>query len=112
MDRQKFRSYFSFEVLAKLFFDLADERYPSGEKMKQLTGQLVDSFSSDAIENIHLKIGILSLMRNMVKEVSPAQLYRSPQHKEELYAAIIAGLEDFEDQWEELQEQMIEEEDE
>lgn len=110
MDRHTLRSRLNFEVLAKLFFDLADERYPSAEKMKQLTGFIVDPLTQDSFENIHLKIAVLSMMRNMVKEVAPTQLYRSPQHKEEVYAAIIAGLEDYEDTLEELQEKLMNEE--
>jgi type III secretion protein W len=112
VDRKTFRSHLNFEVLAKLFFDLAEERYPSAEKMKQLVSSLVNPLASDPLENMHIKIAILSVMRDMVKEVSPTQLYRSLQHRDDLYLAIIEGLEDLEDELEELEEKDAEEEEE
>lgn len=110
MDRKTFRAYLNFEVLSKLFFDMAEERYPSSEKMKQLTSRLVDPLAQDPLEKVYVKIAVLNAMRDMVKEVSPTQLYRSMQHRDDLYLAIIEGLEDLEDDLEELEEGMNEEE--
>lgn len=112
MDRKTFRTYLNFEVLAKLFFDMAEERYPSSEKMKQLVARLVDPLAKDPLEGVYVKIAVLNAMRDMVKEVSPTQLYRSLQHRDDLYLAIIEGLEDLEDELEELEEERAEEEDE
>ncbi len=112
MDRKTLRSQLNFEVLAKLFFDLAEERYPSSEKIKQLASRLTASLTSDRLETLHLNIGVLSVMRNMVKEVAPVQIYRSLQHRDELYMAIIEALEDLEDELEELEEKQAEEEEE
>jgi type III secretion protein W len=112
MDRKTLRSQLNFEVLAKLFFDLAEERYPSSEKIKQLASRITGSLTTDHIESIHLNIGVLNVMRNMVKEVAPAQIYRSLQHRDELYLAIIEALEDLEDELEELEEKQAEEEEE
>lgn len=112
MDRKILKSHLNFEVLSKLFFDMAEERYPSSEKMKQLTGYIVNPLPVNPIESAYIKISILNTMRDMVKEVSPTQLYRSLQHRDDLYMAIIEALEDFEDELEELEEQAaLEEED-
>lgn len=112
MDRKTFRSKFNFEVMAKLFFDLAEERYPSTDKIKQLASHIVDPVTTDPLELIYIKIAILNAMRDMVKEVSPGQLYRSMQHRDDLYAGIIEALEDLEDDLEELEEKLAEEEEE
>lgn len=111
MDRKTFKSYLNFEVLSKLFFDMAEERYPSAEKMKQLTGYIVNSLPVSPIESCYIKISVLNTMRDMVKEVSPTQLYRSLQHRDDLYMAIIEALEDLEDELEELEENAALEED-
>jgi type III secretion protein W len=111
MERKTFRSHLNFEVLAHLFFDLTAERYPSSEKIKQLVSRLVDPFAEDPWENVHVKIAVLNMMRDMVKEVSP-RLYRSLQHRDDLYMAIIEALEDLEDRVEELEEELFEKEEE
>ena len=112
MDRKTFRAHLNFEVLAKLFFDIAEERYPSAEKIKQLVSRLVSPLASDPIESIHVEIAVLNVMRDMVKEVAPTQLYRSLQHRDDLYLAIIEALEDLEDALEELEEKLMEDEEE
>lgn len=110
MDRKTLLTNLNFEVLAKLFFDMAEERYPSAEKMKQLTSVLANPLATKPIENVHLKIAILNAMRDMVKEVSPGQLYRSMQHRDDLFMAIIEALEDLEDELEVIEERLAEEE--
>jgi type III secretion protein W len=112
MDRKTFRSHINFEILAKLFFDIAEERYPSAEKMKQLVSYLVNPLVSNPLANVQTKIAILNAMRDMVKEVSPTQLYRSMQHRDDVYLAIIEALEDFEDELEELEQNAAAEEEE
>ena len=112
MDSKLFRAHVNFEVLAKLFFDMAEERYPSAEKMKQLTGQVVNLLPVNTLENIFIKISVLNAMRDMVKEVSTGQIYRSLQHRDDLYLAIIEALEDLEDELEELEEKYASEEEE
>lgn len=110
MDRRTFRSHVNFEVLASLFFNIAEERYPSAEKMKQLVGRIVNPFAPNPLEGVHIQIAVLNVIRDMVKEVAPAQLYRSLQHRDDVYMAIIEALEDLEDELEELEEQVEEEE--
>ncbi len=109
MDEKTVYSHLNFEVLANMFFNLAEERYPAAEKIKQTTTRLVSPLSKDPIELTYLKIGVLSVMRNMVKKVSPNYLYRSIQHRDDLYLAIIEALEDLEDELEELEEDLEDE---
>jgi RNA processing factor Prp31 len=109
MDRKTLHSQLNFETLAKLFFDLTDERYPSAEKIKQLASRLVSSLTTNPLELLHLQIAVLGVMRNMIREVSPGQLYRSLQHRDELYVAIIEALEDLEDELQDLEEKEEEE---
>ncbi|MFI0435280.1 MAG: hypothetical protein ACH350_06075 [Parachlamydiaceae bacterium] len=104
MDRKTFRSHLNFEILAKLFFDIAEERYPAAEKLKQLVEQIINPLTANPLESTHIKIAVLNTMRDMVKEVSPTQLYRSLQHRDDVYMAIIEALEDLEDEVEELEE--------
>lgn len=110
MDRKTFRSHLNFEILSKLFFDMAEERYPSAEKMKQLVSRLVSPLAKNPLEGVYVQIAVLNVMRDMVKEVSPSQLYRSIQHRDDLYLAIIEALEDLEDDLEELEEKLAQEE--
>lgn len=111
MDRHILKTHLHFEILAKLFFGLAEERYPSSDKILQLLSKVVDPVPVvDEYEILHLKIAILTAMRNMVKEVAPNHLYRSIQHRDELYAGIIEALDELEDQLEEMQDEMTEEE--
>lgn len=112
MDRKTFRSHLNFEVLAKLFFEIAEERYPSSEKMKQLVSRLVTPLAINPLEGVYIQIAVLNVMRDMVKEVSPTQLYRSLQHRDDLYLAIIEALEDLEDELEEMEEKLAEDEEE
>ena len=100
MDRQLFKTHINFETLGLFFFDLANERYPSAEKI----------LTTDAVERLYLQIAVLNAMRDMVKEVSPTHLYRSMQHRDELYSAIIDALEELEDTVEEAEEESLEEE--
>lgn len=112
MDYKTIRTHINFKVLAKMFFDLADERYPTAEKVKHYAAKIVDPMTKDLYESVHFKIAVISVMRNMIKEVSPQHLYRSVQHRDDLYNAIIQALEDLEDVLEDIYEKMALEEDE
>jgi hypothetical protein len=111
MERKNLRKGFHTEVLAKLFFELTEERYPSSEKVNLMVARLINPLTSDPLENVHMKISILNAVRNMVKEVSPTKLYRSLQHRDDLYLAIIEASEDAEDILEEIEENLLQEED-
>ena len=110
MNRKTFREHLNFEILAKLFFDIAEERYPSAEKLKQMVSKIVSPLASDPLEDVYVQIAVLNVMRDMVKEVSPTQLYRTLQHRDDLYMAIIEALEDLEDAVDELEEKLSDEE--
>lgn len=88
----------SFESIAKQFMSLAAERYPSAGKVLQLAVKL-------GIEKwIIAKIIVFSQLRDAIREVAINQIYKSLQHRDELYLAILEALEDLEDQLDELRE--------
>lgn len=92
-------SQLNFEAMAKQFMSLAGERYPSEDKVLQTAVRL-------GIEKwIMAKIIALSQFRDAVREVAANQIYRSMQHRDELYLAILEALEALEDELEELLEQ-------
>ncbi len=63
MDLTTFQSHINFEVLAKLFFDITDERYPSSEKVRQLVERIVNTIEADLLERTYTQIAILNAMR-------------------------------------------------
>lgn len=94
----------NFESMAKQFMALAGERYPSADKVLQSASKL-------GIEKwIMAKIIAFSQLRDAIREVAVNQVYRSLQHRDELYMAILEALEDLEDQLEELLERSEEDE--
>lgn len=96
MSTEPFPKYLSFEKMTDTFFLLLKDRYPSADKVIQVISGL-------DVDNIHDKIIILSTMRDAIKEVSP-RLYRSLQHRDDLYMAIIEALENLEDELDEMEE--------
>lgn len=89
----------SFESLAKQFMSLAQERYPSSAKVFQTAIKL-------GIEKwITAKIIVFSQMRDAVREVAMNLIFKSLQHRDEMYLAVLEALEDLEDQLEELLQQ-------
>lgn len=88
----------SFETMAKEFMALAAERYPSSDKVLQRAVRLgLESW-------VLAKIIALSQFRDAVREVAMAKIYKSLQHRDDLYLAILEALEDLEDELEELAE--------
>lgn len=93
----------NFESMAKQFMALAGDRYPSGDKVLQSATKL-------GIEKwILAKIIALSQFRDAVREVAANQIYRSLQHRDEFYLAILEALEELEDELEALLEREEEE---
>lgn len=85
----------TFESMAKEFMALASERYPSSDKVLQRAVRL-------GIEKwLMAKIIALSQFRDAVREVAMAKIYKSLQHRDDLYLAILEALEDLEDELEE-----------
>lgn len=110
MKREIFKAHINYETIARLFFDLADERYPSSDKMNQMASRIVDPMTSDPWEAVTIKIALLNAMRDMIKEVSPLRIYRSIQHRDDFYLAVIEALEDLEDELEDLEEKELNQE--
>jgi type III secretion protein W len=97
-------SQLTFEAMAKQFMGLAGERYPTGDKVLQTAVKL-------GLEKwILAKIIALSQFRDAIREVAVYQIYRSIQHRDELYLAILEALEELEDELEELLDKQEEEE--
>lgn len=93
----------NFESMAKQFMALAGDRYPSGDKVLQSAAKLgIDKW-------ILAKIIALSQFRDAVREVAANQIYRSLQHRDEFYLAILEALEELEDELEALIEREEEE---
>lgn len=92
----------SFETLAKEFMSLAAERYPSSDKVRQRAVRL-------GLERwVIAKIIALSQFRDAIREVAMTKIYKSLQHRDDLYLAILEALEDLEDELEELEEKQEE----
>ena len=96
----------NFELMAKQFMTLTGERYPSPDKVLKLAEKL-------GIEKwIIAKIIVFSQMRDAIREVAMNQIYKSLQHRDELFQAIIEALEDLEEEWEDYEDEEEDQEDE
>ncbi len=85
----------NFESLAKAFMEVAQERYPSSDKILRSASRL-------GIGNIlFAKIVIISQMRDGVREVALDQIFLSVQQRNDLLTAILETLEELEDEYEE-----------
>lgn len=94
----------TFENMAKAFMDLTADRYPTPDKVLKYSKLL-------GIENnVELQIIVFSKFRDAVRQVSRDYIYRSVQHRDEVFNAIIGALEDLEDKLEEKEEQALRDE--
>ncbi len=99
-------SQFTFETLSKQFMALASDRYPTSSKALQGTLRL-------GIEKwIQAKIIALSQYRDAVRQVASNQIFKSPQHRDDLYMAILEALEELEDELEDLMDMLNQEKEE
>ncbi len=80
----------TFELMAKLFMALIDDRYPSAVKVIKLAEKLGVS------QEIIAQILVFTQFRDAVRNVAP-KLYRSVQHKQELLNAYMDALEELEE---------------
>jgi type III secretion protein W len=94
----------NFENLSKSFMALCQERYPTGDKVLAQAGRLGVS------DGIKEKIIAFSQLRDAIRQVAAGRIYRSTQHRDELFNALIEGLEELEEELEELLEQEDEDE--
>ena len=77
--------------ITKEFMNLVGERYVSPDKVLQAAERL-------GVRSIEEKIIVISVLRDAVRQVSLNKVYRSVQHRDELFGAIIEALEELEDQ--------------
>jgi type III secretion protein W len=94
----------TFESISRQFITLLQERYPAPDKVLQLARKL-------GISETLAKIIVFSQMRDAVREVALHQFYRSLQHRDEVYKAILDCLEQLEEELDEQLERNYTEED-
>lgn len=96
----------NFELMAKEFMNYVGDRYPSADKALSTATKL-------GIEKwLIAKIIALSQMRDAIREVAAGKIFKSSQHRDDCYLALIEALEDLEDELEELEEREREKEEE
>lgn len=93
----------TFEMLAKQFMRMIQERYPSADKVLQLGSQL--GLSDELLAQLIL----LTQMRDGIRQVAP-KLFRTDQHRQDLLNAFMDAIEDLDEQIEEEEEEDEEEE--
>lgn len=94
----KFNAY----DISRQFMMLASERFPSAEKVIQA------AVKAGAV-SVKDKITLITQMRDAVRQVSLYHIFRSVQHRDEMFNSILEALSDLEDQ---LEEEMIKKEEE
>ncbi len=111
--KKNFPQDITYEVIAKQFLQFARDRYPSAEKAQQNVNTILSRVNiQDPVKLIKAKIILLGMMRNGVRQVNPKYVFNSPQHRDEVSAAIIEALETLEEELEELEEEAFLEEEE
>lgn len=98
-------STLDFELLAKQYMRLVQDRYPSASKILQLAQQLGIS------EDLLAQIIIFTQMRDGVRQTAP-KLFRNDQHRQDLLSSYIDALEELEEELEEEEEKEEEKEEE
>lgn len=93
----------TFELMAKMFVQFLLERYPSMDKVFQLSLKM--GISAEVLAQII----ILTQMRDAVRGVAP-KLFRSEQHRHDVLMSFIEALEELEEQMEGKEEEEEEEE--
>ncbi len=88
----------SFEMMARLFMELIDERYPSPVKIIKMCQRM------DIDQEIIAQILVLTQFRDAVRNVAP-KLYRNQQHRQELLNAYMDALEELDEALEEEEEE-------
>lgn len=91
---------FTWEALSEIFMGIVAERYPTSDKVLQYLKDL-------GCDTLEAKIIAIGQLRDAVRSVSLTQIYRSVQHRDEVYMAIIEASEQLED---ELEDQLSKEE--
>lgn len=92
------------ESLAKAFMELSGDRYPTADKVLKLAKQLGIEHS------VELQIIVFSKFRDDVRKVARDYIFRSVQHRDDVFNAIIEALEGLEDRLEVMEEQELRDE--
>ncbi len=93
-----FPKQLTFELMAKLFMLLIEERYPSPVKVIKLSSQMgID-------DEIIAQILVYTQFRDAIRNVAP-KLYRSTKHRQELLNAYLDALEELDEALEEEEEE-------
>lgn len=100
----------NFETLAMTFLSIVDDRFSSSERVINAINNLLANHHDTPINILRKKIILLNVIRDSIKEVSPTHVFRSLQHRDDLYAAVIEALEELEDELQELEEKALTEE--
>lgn len=95
----------NFENIAKQFMALVADRYPAAAKVLQLASKMGIDGKTLAM------IIIFSQMRDAVRQVAREQIYKSLQHRDDLYLAILEALEELEDELEDFKDEEDEDDD-
>jgi type III secretion protein W len=90
----------TFEQMSKSFMNIARDRYPTPDKVLSI------AFKLGVEKSIPAQIVVLERFRDAIYEVSPGQVYNSPQHKDDVLKAIIEALEQLEIKLEEIEEKI------
>jgi type III secretion protein W len=89
--------------VARQFMNIAAERFLSADK-------IIQAAVKAGAQTTEQKIILITQMRDAVRQVSIHHIFRSVQHRDEMFSAILEALSDLEDQIEE--ELMMKEEEE
>lgn len=99
-----FPNRINFELLAKLFMRLLQERYPSPDKVMQLSSLL------GLLEEYYGLIIVYTQMRDAVRQVAP-KLFKSDQHRQDVLTSIIDTIEELDEALEKEEEEEEEKKD-
>jgi type III secretion protein W len=79
--------------VARQFMSLASERFLSADK-------IIATASKLGAQTTEERIQVITQMRDAVRQVSLHHIFRSVQHRDEMFGAILEALSDLEDQLE------------
>ncbi len=85
---------FNAHDITRQFMTIAAERFLSSDKVIQAAIKVGAQTPED-------KIFVINQMRDAVRQVSLHHIFRSVQHRDEMFSAILEALSDLEDQLEE-----------
>lgn len=92
------------ESLTKAFMELTGDRYPTADKVLKLAKQL------GIEQSVELQIIVFSRFRDDVRKVARDYIFRSVQHRDDVFNAIIEALEGLEDRLEVMEDQEMRDE--